>query len=145
MTDAANQPASLWRRLLALLYDLLPLLALWFVAGILALLLTGGTFNPANRRHQYLIRALLLAVSAGYFVISWVRGGQTIGMRAWHLHLVGEDGRAMRWPRAMLRFAVALVSAAAFGAGFWWALFDSQSRTWHDIATESRMLRLIGN
>lgn len=143
MTDLTDQPAALWRRLLALLYDLLPLLALWFIAGMIALMLTGGAFDPVNENHQYLIRALLLGFSAAYFVVSWTRGGQTIGMRAWRLRLVADNGRSLPWPRALMRFAIALLSGVALGAGFWWSLVDPQRRTWHDMATGCRMIRTV--
>ena len=88
------------------------------------------------------VRGALLAVSAAYFVISWGRGGQTIGMRAWRLRVVGADGQRLPWSRALLRFAVALVSLAVFGLGFIWCLFDRQRRGWHDIAAHSCVVRL---
>ena len=142
MNQPTTEPATLWRRLLALIYDLLPLLGLWFLAGVAALALTGGGFDPRNPAHQALIRALLLAAAAAYFIVSWSRGGQTIGMRAWRLRLVGDNGYPLPWPRAALRFAMAVISAALLGAGFWWSLFDPDGRTWHDIVAGSRMLRM---
>jgi uncharacterized RDD family membrane protein YckC len=57
------------------------------------------------------------------------------------LRVVDASGAPLRWSQALLRFVVALVSLAALGAGFWWALFDPQRRTWHDIAARTRMLR----
>jgi len=74
-------------------------------------------------------------------VISWSRGGQTIGMRAWRLRVVGADDAPLRWPRALLRFVVGLISLAALGIGFLWGLFDSQKRTWHDIAAGTLLVR----
>lgn len=135
------EPAPLRLRLAALAYDLLPLLGLWFVAGALALAVTAGRFDPGDAAHRALARGLLVAFTAGYFAISWTRGGQTIGMRAWGLQLVDAHGARPAWPRALLRFAVALVSLAALGAGFWWALYDADRRTWHDLAAATRMLR----
>ena len=72
-------PASLWLRLLAAVYDLLPLLALWFFATVLALALTGGQLDVRRFADKVLVQALVLASSAAYFAISWSRGGQTIG------------------------------------------------------------------
>src|SRR5690606_41442182 len=65
-----------------------------------------------------ILQVALLAVTAGYFVISWRRGGQTIGMRAWRIRIVATEGGALPWSRALLRFAVALVSLGALGLGF---------------------------
>ncbi|MDR3389278.1 MAG: RDD family protein [Rudaea sp.] len=135
-------PAPLHLRLCAGLYDLLPLLGVWFVAGLLALLVTGGALDPHRGGHKLVVQSLVSGLTAGYFVLSWARGGQTIGMRAWRLRVVGADGSRLPAARALLRFLVALLSLAALGAGFWWALIDAQKRTWHDMAAHSMMVRL---
>lgn len=138
---AAATPASLWLRLIAGVYDLLPLIGLWFVAGVLALAITGGALDPHRLEHKLLVQALVLALSAAYFVVSWTRGGQTIGMRAWRLRVVRADGSALGLWRALLRFFIALVSLAALGFGYWWILFDREKRAWHDIAATTLVVR----
>jgi len=135
-------PASLWLRVLAGAYDLLPLLGLWFFAGALALGLSGGLLESHQDLRKLLTQVLVLAFSAGYFVTSWTRGGQTIGMRAWRLRAVGDDGCSITPLRALLRFGVALISLAAAGIGFAWALHDSRQRTWHDLAARTVVIRL---
>lgn len=136
------RPANLALRLLAGLYDTLPVLALWFVATMLALALTGGELDVQRLPHKLLVQALLLAFTAAYFVISWRRGGQTIGMRAWRLRVVRTDGQPLDTRQSLARFLVSLLSLAAVGLGFWWALFDAQNRTWHDLAAGTVMVRL---
>jgi uncharacterized RDD family membrane protein YckC len=131
----------LWLRLIAGIYDLLPLLGLWFAAAVLALVVTGGALDAHRLAHKLLVQALVLTLSAAYFVVSWTRGGQTIGMRAWRLRVVRVDGSALSLWRALLRFFVALVSLAALGLGFWWTLADRQRRTWHDLAAGTAMQR----
>ncbi len=142
MHNSAATPAPLHLRLFAGLYDLLPLLGIWFVAGLLALAVTGGALDPRRVEHKLVVQALVFVLTTAYFVLSWTRGGQTIGMRAWRLRVVGTDGRPLPVVRAVLRFLVALVSLAALGAGFWWALADPQRRAWHDLAARSVLLRL---
>lgn len=139
---APAQPAHLAWRLLALLYDVLPLLALWFAAAVLALLATAGQLDVHRLGHRLVVQTLLVVLTLAYFVVSWRRGGQTIGMRPWRLRVVRADGSALRLSDALLRFAVALVSAAVAGLGFWWALVDPQRRTWHDLAAGTLMVRL---
>ena len=134
--------APLRLRLAAAAYDLLPLLGMWFVAAVLALAVTGGALDTHTLAGKLLVQGFALALSAAYFVASWSRGGQTIGMRAWRLRVVDAKGNRVPWPRAILRFFVALVSLAALGAGFWWALADTQGRTWHDRAARTRVLGL---
>ena len=113
----AATPASLFLRLLAGVYDLLPLLALWFVAGVLALALTGGALDVHRLGDKLLVQALVLGVTAAYFVSSWARGGQTIGMKPWRLRVVRSDGTPVDHAHALLRFVVALLSLAAARAG----------------------------
>jgi uncharacterized RDD family membrane protein YckC len=140
----SSTPASLWLRVAAGIYDLFPLAALWMLTAGIALLVVHGDVDLAHPSFAWRIglRALLFVVTAAYFVISWARGGQTIGMRAWRLRLVDADGNALGWPRAILRFAVACVSLLALGVGFFWCLFDRRKRGWHDLAAGSVLVRL---
>jgi uncharacterized RDD family membrane protein YckC len=140
--SATAIPAQLYLRALAALYDLLPLLGIWFGAGLLALLVTGGALDPHRAAHKFIVQALVLMLTATYFILSWARGGQTIGMRAWRLRVVSADGSPLPAARALLRFLIALISLAALGAGFWWTLLDPHHRTWHDRAAQSLVLRV---
>jgi len=145
MTDSRQgvaEPAHLGWRPIAAVYDLLPVLALCFLATVLALALTGGALDVHRLADKLLVQALALLASAAYFALSWSRGGQTIGMKPWRLRVVRNDGESTDLAHALLRFAVALVSLAALGIGFWWALFDAQRRTWHDIAAGTVMVRM---
>jgi uncharacterized RDD family membrane protein YckC len=139
--EPLSTPVSLGLRLTALIYDLLPLLGLWFLAGVIGVAITGGAFDAHRLDHKILMQTLLLAFSAGYFVISWSRGGQTIGMRAWKMRLTMQDGSCLAWPRALLRFFLACVSLVLLGIGFWWSLFDPQRRSLHDIVCDTRMIK----
>jgi uncharacterized RDD family membrane protein YckC len=140
----SQPPASLWLRLAAAIYDLFPLLALWMLTAALVLFAVHGNVDVAHPSLAYrlTLRAALVAVTAGYFVISWARGGQTIGMRAWRLRLTNADGTPLQWPRALLRFAIALISLGALGIGFLWCLFDRERRAWHDIGAHTAVVRL---
>lgn len=138
-------PAHLGWRLIAALYDLFPLLALWFFATLAALALTSGALDVHRVAHKMLVQALVLGSSAAYFIVSWLRGGQTVGMKPWRLRVVSADGEAIDLRRALLRFGVALVSLAAFGAGFLWCLVDRERRAWHDIAAGTLLVRMEKN
>lgn len=138
----AASPAHLGWRAVAAVYDLFPLLALWFFATIAAILFTGGALDVHRLGHKLLVQALVLVASAAYFIASWLRGGQTVGMKPWRLRVVRADGNAVDFKRASLRFAVALVSLAALGLGFLWCLIDRERRAWHDIAAGTLLVRL---
>ena len=136
--SAPPAPASPWRRIAAGAYDLLPLAAILMIATALLLPFTRGGIAPGT--HWY--RAWLLLVAFAYYGISWRRGGRTIGMKAWRLQLVTDDGAALSWPQAALRFAFALVSVAALGAGVFAAFFDARRRMWHDAAAGTSVVLL---
>ena len=72
----------------------------------------------------------------------WTRAGQTIGMRAWRLHLVSVDGVPVSQRQAWLRFGMAIISLLALGIGFLWSLFDRDRRCWHDMVSGTRLIRV---
>jgi len=74
-----------------------------------------------------------------YFVVSWRRGGQTIGMRPWKLRVVSGSGKPARTRTLWLRY---LVATATLGLGLLWALFDSERRALYDIVAGTQFVRL---
>ena len=142
----ARAGAHIGKRLLAMLYDLLPVLSLWFLLGFLFAL--GYTLAGHGTREniapwsllQWLLWLCCWAVTGAYATASWRRGGQTLGMRPWRLRVVAADGSAPSWPMVRRRYAVATLSVAAAGLGFWWAWFDRDRLTWHDRAAGTRVV-----
>lgn len=122
-----------------MLYDLLILAALWMITAALCLL-TAGHMDVHDP--PWWQRLALLSVTAGYFVLSWWRGGQTIGMRTWRLRLKSTDDAPISPTRALLRFFLASLSLALAGAGFWWAWLDRQNLTAHDRLCNTTIERL---
>jgi len=135
---ALTAPPGHLRRLMAVVYDVFLLTAVLLVAFFPVPLI------PAEWRASLPVRlglqCHLLAVTGFFFVRPWSRGGQTLGMRAWRLRLVADGGAPVGTARALLRFAVAFASAAAFGLGFFWIFLDPGRRTWHDIAAATRIV-----
>lgn len=142
--SADPRPVAPWRRLAAMFYDLFPLLGLWIVGAGLWVLVFHDVYDPQHPQPalRALLGAWLLAVAGGYFVASWTRLGATIGMRAWKLKLMRDDGARIDARTALVRYLLALLSLAVLGAGFWYALFDPGRRTWHDRVCGTRMTRL---
>ena len=117
------------RRLAALIYDSLLLFSLLFAATVPVLLLTGGDAVGPN---QPVFTAYLLAVSYVYFGWCWTRSGQTLGMRAWKMRVRTRGGGPLGWRSSLARFAAALVSIGAAGAGLLWVAFDRDGMSLHD-------------
>ena len=127
---------SLWRRLLAMLYDAVAVTALLMAATALAMALG---FRELSATRDPLFALYLLAVWFGYLGWCWRRGGMTLGMRAWRLRLENAEGGRPGWGRCLLRFLASLLSAAAGGTGFLWSLADPSNRCLHDLLSRTRL------
>lgn len=144
----STRPAALvGRRLLALFYDAFPVIALWLLLS--ALFTLGFTLaGHAERENiapysplQLLLWLACWLATGTYAVLSWRRGGQTLGMRPWRLRVVAADGGPATMRALCLRFVVGTASLLLGGLGFWWAWVDRARLTWHDRASGTRMVR----
>lgn len=128
--------ASLLRRLGAMLYDSLLVIALLMLMTTVFVIAQGGeAVEPYTLPHQL----SSLAVVYGFYVFFWSYGGQTLGMRAWRMRLETDAGNIPSVAIASLRFAVAVLSLAALGLGFLWQLWDKDDLTWHDRLSGTRL------
>lgn len=119
-----------------MLYESLLLVAVLFLAGFLFIGLTQGNTAPLVR---WAFQIYLLGVVAAYFIWFWLRGGQTLAMKTWHLRLVSENGTPLTKRRAILRFLLALPSTL-LGVGILWALFDRERQFLHDRLAKTKII-----
>ena len=105
MLDQNFPTASLWRRLAALMYDSLVVIALLILVGFI--IQAGyGLFNqgePMGELPSQLVLSLIFCICFFYYSHSWRRGGQTIGMKAWRIKLVNLEPKPMQLSQYMLR------------------------------------------
>jgi uncharacterized RDD family membrane protein YckC len=135
----AEQPGSLLRRLAALSYDALLVTSVLMLATLAVLALRrGAPIEPGNTLYQL----FLVATTTGFFVTFWVRGGQTLGMRAWRLRLVQSSGDPLTWKIGLLRFAASLLSILSFGLGLVWMEIDPAGLSWHDRIAGTKVVML---
>jgi len=131
---------GLFRRLGAILYDSFLLISVLFFAT--------GLFQigwPVDSITMPWFRIYLLIISYLYFSSSWLWGGQTLGMMAWRIRLQSTTDTKITWWSTLRRFIIAIISWSIIGLGFWWALGDKQKRTWHDLASETRLVVIPKN
>lgn len=131
-------PCGLLRRLAAIVYDSMVVIALMMLATMLAMP-AGLGGRTAMKDPVY--TTYLLAVWFLYLAWCWRKGGMTVGMRAWRIRIEDLNGHRPGWGKSALRFLVSLLSAALAGMGFLWSLFDRSKRTWHDIVSGTRLVR----
>jgi uncharacterized RDD family membrane protein YckC len=139
MTSDTPSPGLL-RRLGAMAYDALLLLALLMLLSYPYVWLTGGV-RPGllvKTLYQFYLLSIFFIFYAGF----WTHGGQTLGMRAWRLKIVRDDGGPIGWALAMKRFGLAWISLHCLGLGFLWMLFDRDKLAWHDRWSRTRLILL---
>ncbi|MGI9234489.1 MAG: RDD family protein [Woeseiaceae bacterium] len=130
--------ATLLRRLAAMLYDALLVIALLFLATVPFIVTRGG--EPVEAGENFLYRLVLTGVVFAFFVGFWSRSGRTLGMQSWGLQLETMDGQVPSTATASLRFVAALLSLLPLGLGFLWQLWDKEALTWHDRISGTRLV-----
>lgn len=119
---------SLFRRFASLGYEGLVAAAIALVGGfafaggaaaLKSVLVTAGATDPGVLERA-MLQAFVILLLGAYFLRSWVRGGQTLALRAWRLRVVRADGGGIDARRALVRFALA---GGALGSGLVAALW----------------------
>jgi len=152
MPDSTTPPpATLFKRLLAIAYDLILLIALCFSVAVIVSIFTTFLLNDGNaitetHPYYYLNQALILITifitGLLFYIWFWSHGGQSLGMKTWMLKLVSANGGSINRKQAMIRAFAAVLSWSCLGLGFLWSLIDSKKRTWHDILSDSYLIQL---
>ena len=124
---------SLARRLASLLYEALLVFGVSFFAAWIFYFASGGRDATTGVARAEL-QVFILAVLAAYFVWCWLRGGQTLAMRAWKIRLVDVTPG-----KAIARF---LIAAALLPLSILWALVDRDRQFLHDRLAGTRLIRL---
>ena len=149
-----------------MIYEATLLFAVAFMATWLFQFAAGGAVVQGWQRTA--LQVYLAAVFAAYFLWCWLRGGQTLAMKAWGIRLVAP-GRVRVPPRVALArlalaalfvgsFCAALVGAfvhhnpwlafvtlAVSGVGLGWALFDRDRQFLHDRLAGTRLVLVDKN
>lgn len=136
---ATRENAGLLRRAASLAYEALLLAALLFLAGLFFALAFGDARSGLPR---YLSQAYLVLVSGAYFIWQWLRGGQTLPMKTWKIHVEMADGTPITMCAAILRYTLAVAGLLCLGLGFLWALADRDRQFLHDRLSGTRIARV---
>ena len=133
-------PAGLLRRIGAIFYDSLLVTALVFVCFAAVYIPLEMGLGIKDTQGHPLWTLYILFIIVGFHLWFWTHGGQTLGMRVWRIKLFNDEGGSVSYKQALVRYLVAILSVLPVGLGFIWALFDENKRTWHDIASHTRLV-----
>lgn len=132
-------PASLARRVLSLLYEILLLMAV-LMLGALPFVLLGADVDWIAARP--LFQLYLVALAGQYFGWQWLHGGQTLPMKTWRLKLVTRGGGPLTRAHALRRILFGLAGTLALGTAFFWALIDPDRQFLHDRLAGTRIVSI---
>lgn len=150
LNDQQLPPAPFMRRLASWVYDLLTGTAIVMLSTVVFMILvnvlemasiidmSGHEDTAAYLQGNIAFQLFLLICLTAFFCYFWVRGGQTIGMRAWRLRVLNKDGTTISIKQAIIRFYCSLA-----GIGNLWVLFDFKNRqSLQDYAAQTRTVEL---
>ena len=142
---------GLGRRLAAMFYDFLLCTALLIVTTFIYKLIMMSFIGEAKMRAlseagaldgDPLLSTILFFVLFGFFAKFWTHSGQTLGMQVWGVRVQNADGSRISLWQALLRFVVSIASWLCAGLGFIWSLVDKKQRAWHDIYSDTQLVRI---
>ena len=136
--DKEYQSAGLFRRLAAILYDSLLIIAMWLITTLLLV----AFINDGAALQGPLFQFGLYFEACLFYSYFWRLRGQTLGMQVWKIKLVSPSLQTLSWQECFARLFFALVSVSMLGLGFIWMLFDPNRLTWHDRASGTRVVLL---
>jgi uncharacterized RDD family membrane protein YckC len=141
---SSGSSAGFGRRLAALLYDAILLAALLMIFTGGALVFThGAAVVPATAgAWVYPYRLGLIGVIAAYYLFNWLRSGQTLGMRAWHLRAVSDSGKPVAIKAAALRLIFGALAWTPAALGVLWLYVDPEHLALHDRLSKTRVVHL---
>ena len=131
------KPAGIFRRLAAMFYDAIVLLAILLLATLILMPFTHGHFITSGN-HFY--QGYLLSLSISFYVGFWFYGGKTLGMLSWQIKVISCCDRKLSFSQCIKRFLLALPCIACFGLGFFWLVFDKNKQTLYDRWSKTRVV-----
>lgn len=127
----------------AFIYDLLILAALSMVLSAIYVALAGEGFHE-RRLPLTLFQLDWIAMVSAYYLISWRRAGQTIGMRAWRIKVSNSSNTPLSWSECWKRLGAGLVNLAILNLGWLGYLLPAQ-KSLTDHLSHTRIERLPKN
>lgn len=142
----SGESASLQRRLGAMVYDALLIIALWMLIGAFMLIFTEDSrITPKTPILFGAQRILFILTWCVFYLFFWWRDNQTLGMRAWNIYLVANDQKQLTMSQMLIRLLFSLISFLCCGLGFFWIFCNKNRSTWHDMISKTQVIYVPSN
>ncbi len=163
LRDQRLVAAPLVRRMVAFMYEGVLLFGVLFTLNLVYYGFTKQT--NATQTHTPLL-VLTFFVLGTYFIYFWIRGGQTLAQKTWHLRVLTAQGHPMSPRRALARYMASwlwflpplmLISALGLAKSPWtvfgllgaWvalyalsALLHPRRQFWHDALCDTAVVHV---
>jgi len=144
------EPAPFWRRLAAMAYDSILILAIWMVVAFIVLSLFGidnartvdGEVVILDPLYKNTLFSMMILSAYAFFGWFWTHSGQTLGMQAWRIRVVNTDGSKISLSQSVIRFILAIISFLLLGSGYFYMLFNARKETVHDKLSGSVVVKV---
>ena len=131
------KPAGFFRRMVALFYDLILIIAL--CVG-LTLLITYALNTEVESPLMYLA---FLALSISFYCYFWKKNsGQTLRMQVWKFRLDQENNLDISLMRMIYRCLLGLIFTLLFGLNYLPMLFRKDKKTLNDILSKTFFIKV---
>ena len=146
--------ASLGKRFLAIIYDLLIAFFLSFIITLIAqtlvIQLNLTELEPVqisktesisaistDSAMNIFLRSIWLLIPFVYFIYYWTKHSRTLGMKAWKIKAVSSNQLTITWLQSTIRFFSALL-----GLGYFWMIVDKDSLPLQDRLSKTRLIKV---
>jgi len=129
----------LWRRLAAMAYDSILILAIWMVVTFVVLSFFGienartveGETVTLDPIYKNILFLSMLVSAWAFFGWFWTHSGQTLGMQAWRLKVVTREGERISVAQSITRYLLAIPAFLMVGIGYFYMYLNPERETLH--------------
>lgn len=141
---------SLLRRLAAMVYDSLLLMAVSILYGAIATGINIAIKGVPATGERVTWGAFGIVVFIGwiftlgfFFCYFWKKSGQTLGMKTWRIKMYNASNMQLPdYSQCIIRCCCAPFSLLLFGVGYWLMYLNPDRQTLHDKLSKTRILLL---
>jgi uncharacterized RDD family membrane protein YckC len=135
LTNLEGRP-TLFQHFSAIAFDILSVWSLLLLASVA--LFSLNTFQAVSIFNPLFI-LYLIGVIFFYFSWSWMHGGQTIGMKLWHIYLFDKQHQQPTWQQVSLRFLASCLSLVTLGVFSLWTFCHNHNQSWTDALSGTQL------
>jgi uncharacterized RDD family membrane protein YckC len=123
-----NSNVSILRQLGAMLYDSFLVFSLLFSVDLMLLIVIDNQLELKGMWFYITTLPILYL----YFSLSWVKGRQTLGMKAWRFQITTKNNKNITYKQAFIRLII-----ASLLVGIFYKFFNTKNLSVQDIVSHT--------